>query len=486
MASYVAAQSAYSRVFITEGGSSPANEPEFQSCVIAGAVEQSFGDATNIECPDPTEYGKFVVVGTIRGAAERPTITLRGRYARNVRSELLRLALQRSSVDIHVHFGSSSSPNVFEDFDKAVVIRDAVLTSWSTDDLGALSAEDTEAINEELEVSGTEMFEIVQLDFTERAVSAITNELVGAVMYNAKKGYTVSIAAGGSPSTPADVLYTEDGGSNWTAVDIDTLNAANSPTGIAVLGTRVVVISNAADAHYHADGDDMVDGATAISWAEVTGYNAAGSPNAIDSVGAKAFVVGDGGYVYELSSAASTPVVIDAGVATSENLLCVSMAGANVALAGGESGALIYTTDGITWSAAPTVPTIFNINAVAAFNDEKWMIGTDDGRVFYTLNGGASWVEKSFTNSGTGSVTAMYAPNETVVYLAHQNASTQAVLHRSYDGGYSWSVMPEGTGTLPAADKINALAGFPTDVNLIVGAGLADDGSDGYLVVGKP
>ena len=53
------------------------------------------------------------------------------------------------------------------------------------------------------------------------------------------------------------------------------------------------------------------------------------------------------------------------------------------------------------------------------------------------------------------------------------------------DGGNSWKLIPEKTGTMPVNDKINALAYCTSDANFIVGAGLADDAADGFIVVGS-
>jgi len=44
-------QSAYSRVFIIDGGARPDHAPEFMSCMRAGSPDWGFGDITNIECP---------------------------------------------------------------------------------------------------------------------------------------------------------------------------------------------------------------------------------------------------------------------------------------------------------------------------------------------------------------------------------------------------------------------------------------------------
>jgi hypothetical protein len=75
--------------------------------------------------------------------------------------------------------------------------------------------------------------------------------------------------------------------------------------------------------------------------------------------------------------------------------------------------------------------------------------------------------------------------SDSVAYLSHATATPAGRILRSYDGGYSWQIVPERAGaTLPANDQVNALVACPYDVNFIVGVGLADDGSDGYAVVG--
>jgi len=56
---------------------------------------------------------------------------------------------------------------------------------------------------------------------------------------------------------------------------------------------------------------------------------------------------------------------------------------------------------------------------------------------------------------------------------------------RTTDGGYSWYVLPEGSSSLAANDRVNALAACEYDANFVVGAGLADNATDGFLVVGQ-
>ena len=59
-----------------------------------------------------------------------------------------------------------------------------------------------------------------------------------------QKIYSVTLQAGGSPGTPADVVFSLDGGATFLAHDVDSLGAAEDPTGIACITIYIVVISN--------------------------------------------------------------------------------------------------------------------------------------------------------------------------------------------------------------------------------------------------
>jgi photosystem II stability/assembly factor-like uncharacterized protein len=72
-----------------------------------------------------------------------------------------------------------------------------------------------------------------------------------------------------------------------------------------------------------------------------------------------------------------------------------------------------------------------------------------------------------------------------VGYLSHTSATPKGRILRTIDGGNSWKLVPEKTGTMPGNDNINAIAYCPSDANLFVGVGLADDATDGFIVVGQ-
>lgn len=169
-----------------------------------------------------------------------------------------------------------------------------------------------------------------------------------------------------------------------------------------------------------------------------------------------------------------------------DDLYDVHALAADFAVAVGENGAIVYTEDGDTWTESPATPVGVGVSLLCVFvkSETEWWVGTDGGQAFYTLDAGVSWTEKTFPNSGTGTVDDIKFPTDSIGYMAHATATPRGRILRSYDGGQEWIVLPESEAILPLNDTVNALAECG-DPNFIVGVGLADDATDGYIVVGQ-
>jgi hypothetical protein len=499
--SYIPAKNAYSRVFLIERRARGDRAPVYHSSLIAGAVEQSFGDIEKIEVPDPDKYGEFMEIGNIRGSEERATTSLSGRYAADLASELLRLAKIKCASDLQVHFGACQNPADFNNFSKAIVLEDVQLTSVSTDELGTLESGDQAAVNESAEISASNWYEILPLQFTERASAIVAVEVVDVALADTigcgecedesdgcQKVYAVTVTGGSSPSTPADLLYSNDGGVTWWATDVDGL-AASDADAVAVVGDYVVVISNAAAGHHYLDKSELAllvngTGDPTFSATQTGGYNGSGAPSDIWSLGQSAFVVGDGGYIYSMSDPTADVTVLDAGQATTQDLGAVHAMSTTQAVAGGAAGAVVYTLDGSAWTAVAAAPTAQTINAVWMRGTREFWVGTADGKLYYTTDQGASWTEKTFSGSGAGVVHDITFPTASVMFVSHATATPAGRLLRSYDAGYSLNVLPEGVGSLPANDRFSAITACGNDANMVIAVGLADDGTDGIVIRG--
>jgi photosystem II stability/assembly factor-like uncharacterized protein len=131
--------------------------------------------------------------------------------------------------------------------------------------------------------------------------------------------YAITDTSGaGSPGLPAEVLYSTDGGSTWTEVNVDGMGAEESPLAIDLVGQYLVVLGD--DAHFYAEINQET-GEPGTFTEVTTGYVGAGSPQDLHVVSPREiFIVGDGGYVYKSTDITASVTVVDAGDATSEDL----------------------------------------------------------------------------------------------------------------------------------------------------------------------
>lgn len=497
---YVPLQTGLSRVYIIEGRARADHEPDYHSCSMAGSISWSLGDVESIYCPDPARYNQFIEIGTISGARERATLTLTGRYALSILSDYLRLARVGCPMDVQIHMGECEDPFLFNDFAKALILENVLITSYDTDDLGTLDEDGKAPVNEMIDVSAENIIEVIELTVERKADTVITVELVDGVVCDTvscggcevesegcDRIYFVSLQAGGSPGTPPDVVYSLDNGVTWYAHDIDTMLATEDPTGVACLAGYVVVVSNDTDSLHYAPQSDVTPDIDPAFVEVATGFVAAGSPNAIRTAGGYAFVVGDGGYVYGTSDPTQGVTVLDAGAATGFNLTAVHSQDGYFAVAVGASGAIVTTSNRVSWTAVTPVNVSFvatNFSCVWVIDEQTWWLGATNGQVWYTVDGGTTFYQKAMPVT-CAAIHDIEFPFESVGYVSGETATPAGVVFRSYDGGYSWVALPEGTGNLPASDRITALATCVEDPNFFAGGGLHDDGADGVLIVGR-
>lgn len=498
-------QTGFTRVFITEGGARADRKPTYSSCTKAMGLDKGYGDETKIECPDPNRANEFIEMGTITGAEDRATSSLVGRYFSDQSSVLMALAEQKCEHDVHVHIGKCTDPSVFDTFTKALVLEGVKFTNYSTDDLGALESGERAVVNETLDMSVRKFYEVLSLSFTEVAGALVTNEIVDGVICDevscgdcelpssgCQKIYFITTAAGGSPTTPADLVFSLNKGGTWYAHDVDTLGTAEAPDAIACVGEYVVVVSNDSNSLHYAEKDDIT-ATNDESWTEVTtGFVTNGEPNDIWSVGSYAFIVGDAGYIYGTDDPTGGVDVLDAGVATALNLLAVHALDSNFAVAVGQSGVIVKTSNQTTWGVVTPTNVLFtfkDFNCVWVKSETEWYIGGNShagaGELWVTYDGGATFTQITSMPGTYTTFTDIQFVTNNVVYLAGTVAGPRGRVLRSYNGGYSWKILPESAGTMPLSDRLNAIATCSYDVNLVVAGGLGDNGSDGILVVGQ-
>ena len=490
----------YTRVFLIEGRARSDRVPSYESFMKMMGLDYAFGDVEDIKVPHPNNYDRFNTIGEIRGEEERPTTSLVGRYAADLRSTLLRLGKIGCPNDVQLHIGKCTDASEFDTFTKAVIMESILLTNVGTDDLGALQPDERSLVNETGDISAAELYEVLPLLAQEVAKDVVLNEAIDIVYCDliqcgecdgvsdgCQRAFGVTLSIGGSAGTPGDVIHTPDGGATWYADDVDTLGADEDPSALACVGLYIVVVSNDDCAlHYAPKADFNVYTDPAFARVATGFVPAVGCPNDIWSIGPVAFVVGDGGYVYLLTDPTAGVTVLDAGAAAGGTQLnAVHALDENFAVAVGQNGDVIYTESQTLWTPTNTQPVGIGINLMCVWvkSELEWWVGTDDGRVFITYNKGETWNLNTFPGSGTGIVWDIGMSTASVVYIAHETAADAGRILRSYNGGNSWMVVPEGTTAMPANDRIVAIAACTYDANKVIGVGLADLTADGFVVV---
>jgi len=501
----VGEKSSFSRVWTLQYRASPSHVPIYQGYSKAGAIEQGLGDVTPIRVPSKESYGQFTELAITRGAEDRPTTSLIFKYLTG-RSDIEKMAKSKCALDVQIHFGRCSSPTSFnQGWEKIVIFENAVFTNYATSDIGAFDQSEEAVIEETVDLSGEWFYEVVPIRLVERAQSEVGQEVIAVGVIDSEgcgdcatpsdgcqRVFAVSAPGTASPGVLAEVLFTADGGVTWGDSWITSLAVGEDPTDAVGVGDYLVVVSNDSNSLHYANWEDVLNGAE--TWSEVTtGFVVTGEPNAIASAGAAdTWIVGDGGYVYYSESIVDGVEVLDAGAATTEDLNDVDAYDAENVVAVGNANTVLYSTDGETFSAVTGPDTVNtpNLLSVLMLDERTWIVGTADNAAWYTENSGTGWTQMRFPGDttgggGTGEVRAIVAATRNVLYLAHKTSATAGRILRSLDGGHSWYVLPEGSGSIPANDQINALATCWHEANVVFAGGLADNGADGIILKGS-
>jgi hypothetical protein len=484
-------------VWLLRRGAGPDAEVLYLPCVKAGDPSWPLGDISKIECPDPEQSGEFETVEEYRGARDRATIALMGRYSSDL-STLLDIAREGCVLDVQVHIGPCQTRNDYiSGWKKIVSFPAAYLTQYALENFGAIESGDQNPTNENVDVSAREMYEIKWLAFSEQAKTTVVREVVGIDVCDAvncggacgvysdgcSKVFAVQLGTGATPGTLPSVVYSSDGGATWAATDIDTMFSNETPGKPRCMGQWLVVPGVTSNSLHYAPAADILEGVEV--WAEtITGFVAGGEPRAIyvgDST--HAWAVGTAGYVYFFSDPQTAVSVQDAGVATGQTLYAVDGYGTQIVVAVGGANAIIATENGANWAAitGPALKAGVQLNAVKVLDANRWFIGYADGDLWYTLDGGDDWTEIVLPGSPTN-IYAIATTNDNRIAYVGGVVGANGRIWRSTAGGAdgTWYMLPEGAGAIPTNSRINDLGVCEKEPNVVWGAGL--NGTDGFIV----
>jgi hypothetical protein len=486
-------QAGQGRVFLQPLGAGPANAFNYQGCGRVTGFSEDLGDITPVYCPAPDAYDRFEVVDSVRGEGGLPTTSLVSRFG--LTNQIFQ---QECPFGLQVHYGKCQDPtNFVGGWDKILAFVDARFTSRSSDDLTAMEPGERASILMTGDITAQAIYSVDPLMLGESAGSLISREVIdvticdfltcgdcGRFSGGCDRIFAVTATSGaGSPGLPSELVYTLNGGATWAEQQITSLGTNENPSGVLCASEYVVVLSEDSGGYHIAPFDDLTD------WQHIdVGF--VDNPVAGFALSStQVWFVGASGYIYFTDSITDgVEVQSDGTEAGGVRLNDIFVANSQNAITVGNSNTILVTENGgATWRSVsgPAANAGVNINTAWMRTKYSWVIGTAGGELFYTVDAGENWYEKAFSGSGNGEIRDVafsVTPNSPFGYMAHDYGGAGRIL-RTFDGGNSWYVLPEGVGTIPENDYIGALA-VCREPNFIVGGGLAGDGTDGILVIG--
>lgn len=291
----------------------------------------------------------------------------------------------------------------------------------------------------------------------------------------------------------AKVRYSNDGGSSFADLAITGIGATEPVIAIAVMGQYLVVLGEqtggATLSGYWYTLIDQDTGIPGSAWSEVTaGFVANALATDIVVVGSReAYISAEDGYIYKLTDLAAGVTVSWQGDPADDAFTSID-ARDNVVTAISEQGQALFTVNqGSIWSYAATIPDA-DANKIGVVDRKRWYAGSTTGLLFYTENGGKTWLPVTFPGSGSGAINDILVLNEHVIYLAH-TVSGQGYIVSTWMGGFEWTRSERRIYNLPANDRINKLAAplkgrTGIRANHIAAAALNANGTDGTLILG--
>lgn len=389
---------------------------------------------------------------------------------------------------LYIHQRSGGRADTFNNFDRSWVIEGVRVGELSAEGL-AMREEDTPSTMSFGISALPPVYKIFQKTAGRQSISVTTaiNDVhfCGIGQNLGKVGVAVSDFIAGPGK--AQILYTQDGGANWTVTAAQPFaNSENISSVVCFLigrnTTRIMAARGTTDVA------NPMEIAYSDDWGATWTLKNVGSTNGQFAPGPDSLFVYDpyniwlvagAGYIYYSNDGGVTWEAQEAGVLTANDLYSIHFLTERIGFTVGEADTILKTEDGgETWTATTTTTGVVAIlNTVRMVDNDTVWVGSAGGRMWYTENGGTTWTEKTFSGGGSGSIANIkFLPGSREFgFMVHNTTAPVGRLFWTIDGGYSWDLLTLFTNT-----GVNGI--YVVDANTVFFGGEAQGGTG---VIGK-
>jgi hypothetical protein len=430
----------------------PNTEPSYMGCHEIGDIPEPKGDSTKLWCPDPSKTGKFVPKKTFRGEPGVTTTTLTT-DVRKTADYLEELMDQGCPFPIYIHKTSCGRRDVFTNFDRSFILRNADITNSTLSKLAARDPANEGESTQAYDLSAEEVLRVFNMEVSRISLTeteditglAIAGEArcegsCGASQKPEDDLFVSSKALVGSAGNTADVLRSLSGGA-WTATTADPLGAAMDIQGIVAVsmgrGTvRILVTNGKTQAAHPAEVSYSDDNGATWTTAHVGSVNTEfiTSIEALDRY--NIWVGTDKGRIYFSADAGVTWTVQENAIISATDVVSMSAYDQDNLMAIYEGGEVAVTSDGSTWAAVTVsgLTTATGIEMISTYS--AWAVGAEG--MFYTIDGGVTWLQRNAFAIG-----AVDFLNE--LFGLAVGSAVNGLVYMTINGGFDWQALPAVT-----------------------------------------
>jgi hypothetical protein len=452
---------------------------------------------------DPFNTDAFVLAGRQTSAPDLPSVDL------TIREKIGQIPrhLLASNCLINVYLARGQCRDLsdlrlgWESYVK--IFSGGRVTDRNTSDESSFDGDDP--IETTLSLVCDAIYPAGSVGFTERNATGITLEVMDITYGNRTQcgecgpvndgaQWVYAVEKGGAAAKPI-VHYSLDGGSTWATSSITPAANAETPCAIRLMGGFLVVVSptanSATQGGYYYSPINPVTGAPSATWTKVTtGFTNNQEPRDMWVAGPKeAYLCTDGGEILRITDVPSGATSL--GIVISSDLTRIH-GNADCIVAVGASGKVVKSINrGGSFAVTTTDAGAATLNAIHVLDRNRYWTGNASGVVYYTLDGGESWVTAALGVTPAAIQDIRFATAE-CAFIAY-TASSLGRIAATIDGGVSWVTSdvtnPRILGIpTTATQRYNRIASpTPNDAGIranfaaIAGLGASTDGA---LMVG--
>lgn len=490
------AQAGFVRTFVQRGVGNPTLPYGYMGCAEFDKPTQDLGPLEPVYCPSSTQRNAWDIVDVISRTPGLPKVDILQHASRFLTDVWIGIRNQGCLFNTQAVFSKCGRPDDFiQSWDSKILFGRAKLTKIDFGNLNPLDGTKNEIVDITGSLESQIMAFIYPMAFQEAGSVTVVAEVVDGFYYDAitcgdcgsvsdgcQLCYGLQVSNPGSPGLSSQLLYSSDGGATWSAMDIPTLGGVSARR-FAPMGTYCIVVSPNSLAYHYALLSDIQAGT--VNWSsQASGFVAGKSPMciAVKNSGL-AFIGAQGGYIYQLTGAGNAVTVLSDGSVSTQNVNDIAFFGQIVVAVGDNNAIWKSVNNGQSWSLVVGPLVGQSLSTIWCINANNWFVGTGNGKLYLTTNGGSTWTQRVFDGStNLTTIDDIQFYDENVGYMAAEVGGAGRV-YRTTDGGNTWQYTGSAISGIPTNQRIDVVA--PCGYNTVMAVGRKTIGGDGLIAIAK-